>query len=129
MLTRRNKTIALTTLLLDEEETSEDKVAIQKNDYIGFHHDFMGERKIIRGIYTRSSSQSLQGTFNVCLFIRDIGDMLQTMGYVEFVLYYVSEKIFLLLQHHSKIKKRFDLGAVLQQHFVILRATKIILKP
>ena len=55
--------------------------------------------------------------------------MVQTMGHVEFVLYFVSEKIFLLLQHHSKIKKRFDLGAVLQQHFVILRATKIILKP
>ena len=59
MLTKRNKTIALTTLLLDEEEKVKIKLKYRKNDYIRFHHGFMGERKKMRGLYTGSSSQSL----------------------------------------------------------------------
>ena len=54
--------------------------------------------------------------------------MLQTMGHVEFVLYFISGKYFCCCSITAK-SKRFDLGALLPQHFAILRATKVNLKP
>lgn len=49
MLTKKIKTISLTALLLVEEETKEDKVEKQKNDYTGFHHGFVRESEVIQG--------------------------------------------------------------------------------